>query len=1306
MAHNAFRNSAAAFRFLLCCVTAAFAVLATSAACAQQAEARVTQNVDDSALSPLRGATPPLVRLSRDMGALPDSAPAGHILLVFKRSDAQQAQLQQLLSDLHNSSSAQYHKWLTPEDFGNRFGPADADIQAVTTWLSQQGFSIEKTTRGKAAVQFSGTAGQVRAAFHTELHSYEHEGVVFHSNNADPQIPSALAPVVAGLAALNDIPPASFSHVLGKAAFNPRTHATTPQWTYPASGGGVYLATAPGDLAVQYDINPIYKAGADGTGVTIGVVSQAGIDNTVVANYRALFGLPSNLPVEIVDGMDPGTDGDGAGVEADLDVEVAGSVAPKASIYLYTGYDTNASYGLFSAATRAVEDNTADVINVSYGICEPTLGLAGNLLFSQLWSQASAQGQSVFVSSGDSGAGGCDNSQSSVTHGLAVNGISSTPYNVSVGGTDFYYSDYANTSAAAAQIDTYWNTAGSTSPTVSILQPIPEQPWNDAFGLNVGGAVNDSLTSAGSGGASNCTQGTAGAAGTDFTSYISCSGGYAKPAWQAGAGVPDDGARDIPDISLFAANGDNFSFYPICTAATDCTAANADPTTGAVQITGVGGTSAAAPLMSGIMALIDQSLKGRQGNPDFILYPLAKQVPSVFHDVTAGSINVPCTEGTPDCSLDPNGDGYYTLQKYDAGEGYDLATGLGSIDAYALLSNWNKITFNPTVTTLALSQTSFAHGTPVTVTSVVGSQSGGTPTGAVSLVSTSTASTQASLGTLTLSNGTAQATLNSLPAGTYTLTAQYGGDGSFAASTSDPVTLTVTPENSAIAISGTYYGVTSTGDTANAAPLTNGLTTLYGSFFEIDAKVYGASSSAAAPDGLPTGTVTIYDNGTALTTMNLADSGAIELQTGSLGAGTHVLTFQYSGDGSFNAVTSQPYTINITKGIPQVLLSYGIPAGLPAGGTLQVPVEVTTSAGQLPLTGTITVTFGSQSQTVQLSQTNFGGLSSIGYGMATFDISKPGTYALNGAYSGDANLQSSASALNAISVTIYTNTLATTTTTLTLSTTNLTANSSLTATVKVTNNGGPTPTGYITLFQDGNFVQLLQPLDSTGTVVIPVPSASVIMNGQTPFLATYGGDGYNAPSLSAPVMVTANEGDYSLTTSNALLSIASGKTGTALIAVGAPYGQRLSGSVSLACSTSSSLIGCSLSPTSLTLPSDPDQVATSSLTITTTAATASSRPSTGPESFRRIAGGGVVLAALLIVAVPLRSRRRLTALLILILLLIPPAAMLTGCGGSGSHTTTTTTPPPQGVPPGTYTATVTAVSSGITHSLVLRIVVQ
>ena len=1282
-------------------LTALVPVAANAQATGQQEQVRVvTQNVSDSALTTLRGGTPPLIALAQDKGALPDSTQANRMLLVLKRSDAQEAQLQKTLADLHNPSSTVYHKWLTPEAFGSQFGPADADVQAVTTWLASQGFSVGKIARGKTTIEFSGTAGQVSHAFHTELHTYVHQGAVFHSNNADPQIPAALAPVIAGLASTNDIQPARYSNVVGKATFDPRTHETIPQWTYPAASGKKYLVAAPGDLAIQYDIDPFYKAGTNGTGITIGIVSQAGIDNTIVANYRKLFGLPANLPAVIVDGSDPGTNGDDAGIEADLDVEVSGATAPNANIYLYTSYDTLVSVGLLNAAERVVEDNKADVISVSYGICEPALGLAGNLFFSQLWSQAAAQGQSVFVSAGDSGAAGCDNGSAAATHGLAVNGISSTPYDVSVGGTDFYYSDYANPSATLAQLATYWNTTSSSSPTVSLLRPIPEQPWNDSFGLNYVTTDLDTVTSAGSGGPSSCTQGTAGAAGSYFDSYTSCSGGYAKPSWQSAPGVPNDGVRDTPDISLFAANGLNLSFYPICVAATDCTAADANSTTGAVQITGVGGTSASAPLMAGIMALIDDSLHGRQGNPNFVLYALAKQAPSVFHDVTVGNNNVPCTQGTPDCSLDTNGDGYYTLQKYSAGAGYDLATGLGSVDAYALLTNWPKASFSPTTTTLALSSTRFAHGTSVTVTAVVGSRSG-TPTGVVSLVSTSTSSTQASIGTITLSNGTGQAVIDSLPAGNYTLTAQYGGDGTFAASISDPVTLHVSPERSAIAITGRYYGVTSDGNTASPAPLTNGLTTLYGSFFLIDAKVFGVSSTAMAPDGVPTGTVMIYDNGVELTTSSLAVTGTVELQTGSLAAGTHVLTFRYSGDGSFDSTTSSPYTINITKGIPQVLISYAIPAALPAGGTLQVPVEVTTSAGQLPLGGTITVTFGSQSQTVQLTQANLWGLSSIGYGTATFDISQTGSYALNASYSGDSNLQPIASAYNPITVTLYANTLASTTTTVTLSSSTVAADGSLTATVKVTSSG-PIPTGYVTLFENGNFTNILDQLDATGTVVIPVTTA-LITNGSGQFLAVYGGDHYNAPSLSAPVMATINEGDYSLTTSNAMLAIRPGETGRAMIAVGAPYAQRLAGAVSLQCATSSPLLGCSFSSDALTLPDDPTLVATSLLTVTTQPQSAM----TLRGGLRGTLGGGSLgLAFIILVAVPLRERRRLAALMPA--LLVTVMMMLSGCGdGDGNWGPATSPMPPiKDAPAGSYTVTVTAVSSGITHTLVLNVIVR
>jgi hypothetical protein len=1271
--------------------------LAPIGANAQQAQARVVQRVDNSVLTTVRGGTPPLVGLSQDIGRVADSTPASRMLLVLKRSDDQETQLQQTLVDLHNPSSPQYHKWLTPDSFGSRFGPTTADIQAVTTWLARQGFAVRKIARGRTTIEFSGTAGQVRGAFHTEIHTYTRNGVTFHSNNQDPQIPAALAPVVAGLAALNDIRPSGLANVIGKARFNARTHVTSPEWTYPSASGHVDLATAPGDLAVQYNINPIYQAGTKGAGETIGIVSQAGLDNTVVANYRKLFGLPGNLPTVIVDGADPGTDGDGAGVEADLDVEVSGAAAPDATIYLYTGYDTLVSMGLLNAAARVVEDNTADVISVSYGICEPTLGLAGNLFFSQLWSQAAAQGQSVFVSSGDSGAAGCDNGRTSATGGVTVNGISSTPYNVSVGGTDFYYSDYADSAAALTQIAGYWNTTTSTSPIVSLLRRIPEQPWNDAFGLNYEG-TSDATTAAGSGGTSSCTQGTAGTAGAPlswFDSYTSCSGGYPKPSWQNAPGVPNDGARDIPDVSLFAANGANRSFYPICAAATDCTAADLNSTTGAVEITGVGGTSASAPLMAGIMALIDQSLHGRQGNPNFVLYALARQVPSVFHDVTVGNNNVPCTQGTPGCTLDTNGDSYYTLQEYNTGTGYDLASGLGSIDAYALLTNWPKASFSPTDTTLALSSTRFAHGAPVTVTVVVGSQ-GGTPTGVVSLVSTSAASTQASVGTIALSNGTGQATLNSLPAGKYTLTARYGGDGTFAASTSDPVKMNVTSESSRIEISGQYYGVTPTGDTASAAPLTDGLSSLYGSFFLIDVKVFGASSTADASDGIPTGTVTVYDNGTELTMLNLADTGTAELQTGSLTAGTHVLTFKYSGDGSFDPTTSSPYTINVSRGIPQVLISYAIPDALPTGGTLQVPVEVLTSAGQLSYGGTITVTFGSQSQTIPLTQSNLWGETSIGFGTATFDISQPGTYKLGASYSGDSNLQPVASAYNPSTVTLYTSTLARTTTTLALSSSTLNANGSLTATVTVTSSNGSVPAGDVTLFQNGNFVNLLVPLDATGTAVFPVQTV-LVSNGSVQFLAVYQGDHYNSPSLSAPVLASVNLGDYSLTTSNALLTMQPGDTGTTMIAVGAPYGQRLTGPVSLQCETSSPLIDCSLSSDSLTLPNDPTLVATSLLTITARPQVAGVLPR---EAAGGLAGGGGILALVILAGVPLRGRRGFVTFMPALLMTM----MLGGCGDGDSVSVAPSTPIAKDAR--TYTATITAVSSGITHTLVVKVVMR
>jgi hypothetical protein len=242
----------------------------------------------------------------------------------------------------------------------------------------------------------------------------------------------------------------------------------------------------------------------------------------------------------------------------------------------------------------------------------------------------------------------------------------------------------------------------------------------------------------------------------------------------------------------------------------------------------------------------------------------------------------------------------------------------------------------------------------------------------------------------------------------------------------------------------------------------------------------------------------------------------------------------------------------------------------------------------------------------------------------------------------------------------------------------------------------------VTLFENGNFTNILDQLDATGTVVIPVTTA-LLTNGSGQFMAVYGGDHYNAPSLSTPVMATVNEGDYSLTTSNAMLAIRPGDTGRAMIAVGAPYAQRLTGPVSLQCATSSPLIGCSFSPDSLTLPDDPTLVATSLLTITTQPQTAMAMPG-GLRG--TLGGGGTVLAFVIFVAVPLRDRRRLAALKPA--LLVTVMMMLSGCGdGDGNWgPVAPPMPPVEEAPPGTYTVTVTAVSSGITHTLVLSVIVR
>jgi hypothetical protein len=965
----------------------------------------ITQPINNASTVPLHGNVHPLAIARNDRGAVPASTGVPRMLLLLKRPPAREADLKQFLSDVQTPGSGSYHHWLTPTQFGARFGPADSDIQQVQAWLQSQGFTVSHLSPARTLIEFSGTVGQIQSAFHTPIHRYLMHGELHLANAKDPEIPAALAPVIRAVGPLHDYRPHSMIRVMGRAAYDARTHKVTPEWTYPVQGGN-YYAVAPEDFSVQYNTKPLLSGGSDGSGQTIAIINDSNIDLStspnLVSSFRSLFSLPASTPQVVIDGNDPGVNGDA--VEAYLDVEWAGAVAPGATVKLYTSANTTLQSGLILAAKRAIEEDTAPILSVSFGLCEAFLGTSYNQFISSLWQEAAAQGQTVLVAAGDSGSAGCDDpsTETVAQDGLEVSGFASTPYNIAVGGTDFYYSTYSQGSSALNnQIATYWNQNNDAN-NGSLIKTIPEQPWDDSqFGLNAAGydPSNPSIAGAG-GGASSCVNST-----TDASGNITCQSGYPKPAWQSGTGVPSDSVRDIPDVSLFAANGANFSFYPICAAAGDCSTQTPQ---GVAQVTPVGGTSASTPAMAAIMAIINQKY-GRQGQADYVLYPMAAQHASVFHDVTNGSNDEPCSQGTPNCSLDTNNDGYYSLQDYGATTGYDLASGWGSFDANALVTNWNSITFKGTSTTLTVSPTSFKHGSSVTLSTSVSSSSGGTPTGTVALVTNNQVAENDGFTTIALTNGSGTATSNALPGGTYQIYGQYSGDGTYGTSKSPTQTLTVTPESSNINLS-----INTVDQNGNPVPIAANGSEPYGTYISADIQPTGVNNTPSNADGIATGTALFQDSaGAAAATVNLNSYGEAEYLPGYFGVAAHTISAKYSGDVSFTA-SSGSATFTVTKAPTAVSGSAG-PGSAAGTTTLSITVTPTPASGAAAPTGTVSVAAGStqlgSGQVGPSTDPNTG--ASLGKASITFTSSSipSGTTTVNLSYSGDGNYQSSSASV-------------------------------------------------------------------------------------------------------------------------------------------------------------------------------------------------------------------------------------------------------------------------------------------------------
>ena len=1149
----------------------------------------ITQTLDESQLTTLRGNTHPLARPQFDLGTAPANLPMQRMLLVLKRGPDQETALRKLLDDQQDKASPNYHQWLTPEQYGQQFGPTDTDLQTITTWLQSHGFQVG-STKGRTVLEFSGTAGQVQEAFHTTMHKYIVNGEQHWANASDPQIPTALTSAVAGVRSLNNFSRKALNVLAGVGERDPKTgkiRPTQPLLTFPS--GCVENNTVsdycsnwlgPYDFATIYDVLPLWNVGIDGTGVTIAIVGETDIQLTDVQAFRTFFGLPANDPVFIWNGPDPGVQGDES--EADIDVQWSGAVAKGATIDFVISQSTETTFGTDLSAVYIVENNLAAVMSESYGECELGLGTAGNQFYSTLWQQASAQGITVLISSGDGGSAGCDNFDAPppapAQYGLQVSGYASTPYNVAVGGTDF--SDFSNPGS-------YWSTTNNPTTQESALKYIPESTWNDSCTNAIwetfsqlstnpetncnNPQLNDVIIVAGSGGVSKCTT-------PSGSTPSSCAGGYARPAWQTGSGsFSTEGKRDIPDVSLFASNGFVGHAYVVCQA----DAQGYCPS----SFLGFGGTSVSSPAFAGIMALVNQKTGERQGNANYILYKLAAQQPSAFHDVTVGTNAVPCATGSPNCTTTIAGDAYGILSGYNAATGYDLATGLGSVDANNLVTKWSLVTLLPSTTTMStLTPTTITHGQAVNFTVSVAPKTGtGIPTGLISLEGGPSSSTGTIAG-FSLTSGSVSGNTEMLPGGTYSVTAHYPGDSAYGASDSTPINVTVTKENSQ------PQAFLVTFDSNNRVISGNTNTAVYGTPYILRVNVENSAGQVCSPvatsgaTACPSGSVTLTNNGSTLDagTYTLNSYGSVEDLAVQLPGGTDSIKAAYAGDNSFNASTATaPISITLAgtdinpPNVPTAYAGSGFGAstivqasssGLPPSGTITFYVNGT------PASGTTTYQSGNQigPPTVAWLTANFASSASA--------LPTAGNYTITASYSGDGNYSPSTSVGTLITVQ-YPPPFPT----VTPYSQNVAIGATATITVMMASqNKTVYPTGTITF--SSNNVILAGPTpctktqDSLGDYACQA-SGSITANTAMSVFVQYSGDS-NYPGTSTGAIVNVN--DFSIgIDSSTIVTVGQGQSKTAQFDVS--YLGAFSGTVgNFACSNLPPETTCSFSPTQVT----------------------------------------------------------------------------------------------------------------------------
>jgi subtilase family serine protease len=842
---------------------------------AQVAKPLVKRAIDTTEVATLAQHHPRWASAANASTAIASNQSFEQITIVLARPEAQEKAFEAFLVSQQTPGSPNYHHWLTPAEVGERFGPAASDVEAVKSWLESQGLHVNSVAPSRTMINFGGTATDLGRAFGTEMRRYTIKGETRYSISSDPTVPAALAGAIQAV------------HGLSEIHEQPQYAISTQDITKPLYSSGSYHYQTPADFNTIYDVPSAYT----GSGITIGIVGRARVSTTDLANFRASTGTTFANPTVVIPtgATDPGAPctstscSSGDQGEATLDVIRAGGTAPGATLLLVAA--TQASGGISVAGQYLVNTTPvpAQVMSISFGLCETQVTQSSVTFWDNLFKTAAAEGISTFVSSGDSAAAGCDDAFSAPPTTAIANSpnyICSSSYATCVGGTQF-----ADTTSPS----TYWSTNNDSTTLKSAQGYIPEGAWNESTTSSVAGT------------------------GGGVSTYIT------TPSWQAGTGVPSARAgRYTPDVSFSSSLHDG---YLACLAQSGYSCS-----------TVFGGTSAAAPSMAGIAALLDQKLGSAQGNLNPTLYSMAAgtNASSVFHDVTVTSSGVSSCTTTP--SLCNNSIYSTSAGAVQAGfqvtTGYDQATGLGSLDVTNFLNNYaaSTATSTPTVTVTPASNTiTTAQSLSVTV-SVSGS--GTTPTG-----------------TVVLSGGgyTSSSTALSSGAASFTIAAGALSTGA------DTLTATYTPDSSS---SSTYALATGSAKvTVNALTSTPTVTVTPASTSITTAQSLSVAVAVSGSGTTPTGTVVLSGGGyTSSSTALSSGSATITIPANTFSASTLTLTATYTPDSSssssYSSTTGTTTVTVTTAATPTVTLSTN-------ASTLTLAKGATTGN-----TATITVTPG------------------------------------------------------------------------------------------------------------------------------------------------------------------------------------------------------------------------------------------------------------------------------------------------------------------------------------------------------------